>query len=262
MTDGLLAGVRVVLTRARNDMDDLAGALERLGAEIIRFPTIRIEPIPGALDKAAANLERYDWIVFTSRNGASIYLEEMAKLLPGRPPCAHARVAATGSATADVLIAGGVKVDLVPEVSVSEGLVDALSATGRLNGTRFLLPRAAAGRDVLPQMLTQYGAEVESVALYKTLPDTDHPDDLLERLRKGEADLLVFASPSAVRSFTEQVGDDLLRSPRTTAAVIGPVTAEAVRAAGGNPEIIPEKFDARSLVTEIEKWGAERRNKT
>lgn len=48
-------------------------------------------------------------------------------------------------------------------------------------------------------------------------------------------DVITFASPSAVSGLAEAVGAALLRRilARIPAAVIGPVTAEAVRAAGG-----------------------------
>lgn len=254
-----LQGIRIVVTRARADSDILQDSLKNRGAEVIYFPTIRIEIIPGALDPIEKKLDRYDWIVFTSRHGAAIYLDEMKTLRPGAPPCGKARVAATGASTAEVLVAGGVSVDLIPEVSMSEGLVDALAATGLLNGSRFLLPRAAAGRDLLPQTLTQYGAEVDAVPLYDTVADRDHPPETIDRLKRGEADLLTFASPSAVHCFVEQVGGHLFSLPHITTAAIGPVTASAVRRAGGNPTIVPRKFDSRSLVLAIERWASERR---
>lgn len=251
-----LHGLRIVVTRPRSEADALRQALESRGAEVVYFPTILVQKISGALDRAAGRIDRYDWIVFTSRNGAAIFLEEMKALRPGKPPCGRARVAATGSTTAGILKEGGVTVDLVPEVSMSEGVVSALAATGLLNGSRFLLPRASAGRDLLPQTLTQYGAEVDAVPLYDTVADRDHPPETIDRLKRGEMDVLTFASPSAVRFFVEQVGDGVLRLPHVTIAAIGPITASAVQGAGGRVEIMPAIFDSASLIRAIEDWAA------
>ena len=68
-----LAGTRILVTRAEEQIETLAQKLEALGAEVVRLPLIRIEPpedekpLQTALSNALAG--RYDWIVFTSVNG-------------------------------------------------------------------------------------------------------------------------------------------------------------------------------------------------
>jgi uroporphyrinogen-III synthase len=53
---------------------------------------------------------------------------------------------------------------------------------------------------------------------------------LRDALAAGRVDAVTFASASAVRGFIEAVGPDLAR--RAPAVSIGPVTTEAVQAAG------------------------------
>src|SRR5690606_8164052 len=74
-----LFGVRVVITRAREQAGDFARALERLGAEVVPFPTIRItDPSdPEPLRRAAREADGYDWIVFTSVNGVERFWREL-----------------------------------------------------------------------------------------------------------------------------------------------------------------------------------------
>src|SRR3712207_9030738 len=63
---------RVVVTRARAQAGELSRELEALGAEVFEFPTIEIRPPEdfGPLDEAIRALDSFDWIVFTSVNGA------------------------------------------------------------------------------------------------------------------------------------------------------------------------------------------------
>ncbi len=70
-----LGGKRIVITRARSQAQSLARAIEERGGEVIEFPTIEIQPAAHAesLDEAIKNLERYDWLMFTSANGVEIF---------------------------------------------------------------------------------------------------------------------------------------------------------------------------------------------
>ena len=56
-----LAGKRIVVTRARSQASSLIQRIEKLGGEVIEFPTIEIQPPESyaALDGAIANIGCY-----------------------------------------------------------------------------------------------------------------------------------------------------------------------------------------------------------
>ena len=58
--------------------------------------------------------------------------------------------------------------DIVPERFVAESLVEALGEVD-VTGKRVLVARAAEARDVIPEHLSERGAEVDIVALYETV---------------------------------------------------------------------------------------------
>jgi uroporphyrinogen-III synthase len=72
----------------------------------------------------------------------------------------------------------------------------------------------------------------------------------------GEFDVLTFASPSAATNFGTLFHGEELRaaSGRTRIAVIGPSTAEAVRALGLGVDIIAGESTARGLVRSIDEY--------
>jgi len=74
-----LFGKRIVVTRAREQADALASRLTALGAGVIELPTIEIRPPAdcGPLDRAIAELDSYDWLVFTSANGVRFFLDRL-----------------------------------------------------------------------------------------------------------------------------------------------------------------------------------------
>jgi uroporphyrinogen III methyltransferase/synthase len=112
---------------------------------------------------------------------------------------------------------------------------DALAATLRQvmhASARVIYPRSAMGRDVLPNKLRAAGFEVLAIDVYRTLPELNVDQRVLERVRRGEVDVITFASPSSVRHLVA-----LLESECTTLNAIpvicaGPVTAQAAREAG------------------------------
>src|SRR6185436_8758571 len=68
----LLFGQTIVVTRTRQQASELSAKLEELGANVIEAPTIELHPPQDwtQVDEAMTRSGQYDWIVFTSANGA------------------------------------------------------------------------------------------------------------------------------------------------------------------------------------------------
>jgi uroporphyrinogen III methyltransferase/synthase len=164
--------------------------------------------------------------------------------LEGAPGGARARtiVAAIGPGTAKALAEHGIAADIVPERSVTEALVEALVDV-EVKGRRVLVARAGEARDVLPDALKGRGAEVDVVALYETVRETPAPE-AVEAAQS--ADYVTFTSSSTVRNLTEALGESFPAEARIVS--IGPITSEAVRAAGLEVHAEAERHDIDGLV--------------
>lgn len=251
-----LLGMTVLVTRAAHQSRALSAPLEALGATVIAAPVIDIvDPEhPEAVDAAVAALARYDWIVLTSANAAERFLARVDAAEAGRLALSGARVAAVGSATARHLAAAGVKVDLVPDEYRAEGLVEAFREMGAGPGWRILVPRALEAREILPETLRSLGCRVDVVPVYRTVAATPDPA-VAALLASGEVDVLTFTSPSTVRhlgAFLSAAGLD----PRAVigalkVASIGPVTTDALRAAGIEVDIEADPSTIEGLVAAI-----------
>ena len=157
--------MKVVVTRAEGQADELAARLEALGHEVVRCPLIRVEP----LGDEPIDASGYDWLIVTSPNGAREVVRRLAA--PAR------RLAAIGPGTADVLVRHGYEPDLVPRVQTQEGLREELPP-----GRRLLAAAAGARRDVL---------DADFLPLYRTV-------ELCPPAPVG--DVAVLASASAARA--------------------------------------------------------------
>jgi uroporphyrinogen III methyltransferase/synthase len=221
-------------------------------------PTIRIAPPddPEPLRRAAADLSRFDWIIFTSANVVDALYD--AAQATGTAP-APVKVCAVGTRTADRIRERGVEVTMVPAEFRAEALVAALLSTSALAGTRVLLPRADIGRTVLGERLRAAGAVVTEVIAYRTVAETRAAGapDVLGGLAAGQLDAVTFTSGSAVRNFVQIYGSDsaaLLRS--AVVAAIGPVTADTARELGIAVDVQPKTYTAAAMVEELARYFA------
>jgi uroporphyrinogen III methyltransferase/synthase len=123
-----------------------------------------------------------------------------------------------------------------------------------IEGKRVLIPRAAQAREILPQQLTQAGAEVCVVSVYETLPDKEaKPEDLIHHLKTGDIDMITFTSSSTVMNFFTSLGDriELKDLKKVAMACIGPITEKKLAERGFTSQVVPEKFTIPALVDAI-----------
>ena len=242
MTDGL-AGVRVVVTRRREQSASLIDALEAQGAVTVPVPVIDIVDPPDGGAALAAGLREIgagDWLVLTSPNGAS----KVGALIASTPLAQGVSIAAIGPGTRARAEAVGLSVDLVPEASVAEGLLDALPAPDR-PGAVMLLARAETARPVLPEGLAARGWVVRDLPAYRTV-GLEVSDADRERCR--QADVVAFSSASTARHLVAAVGPEALPP---LLACIGPATAEAVDDLGLTAHIVAATHTIPGLVDAI-----------
>jgi uroporphyrinogen III methyltransferase/synthase len=242
-----LHGRRVVVTRARAQASGLAATLRELGAEVVELPAIRIEPRLQSAEvrDAIASLADYALVCLTSPNGAHLLFEAMASAGLDARALAGATVAAIGPGTARALAEHGIAADVVPERFVAEALVEALAGV-EAEGRRVLVARAAEARDVLPDALRERGAEVDIVPLYETVREQPG-EDAIEAAR--DADYVTFTSSSTVTNLTEALGESFPSGARVVS--IGPITSDAVRAAGLALAVEAERHDLEGLIAAL-----------
>jgi uroporphyrinogen III methyltransferase/synthase len=252
----ILTGKRIVVTRPRTHAGELARRLSQLGAEVIEFPTIAIEPPMdhAPMDRAIAQLSQYDWLFFTSINGVQSFFDRLRHFGNDSPDIEHLKVVAIGPETARRLEGEGVHVFMVPEKYQAEGILEALDPA-EIRGRRILMPRAAKAREILPKTLRQWGAFVDVVQAYKTVLPQDCQFGLRELFKK-QIDVITFTSSSTVENFLRLLeGEDLVSILRgVTIACIGPITGRTAIDSGLQVDIVSSEFTIPGLVAAIVRF--------
>ena len=216
-----LGGLRIVVCRPRRQARSLVEGLAAAGAQVLSAPVIAIvdpDDRGTALRAALGRLQAGDWLVVTSPNGAT------AAVAAGSVP-SGVRVAAVGPGTARRARSLGLAVDLVPERSIAEGLLDEFPSPGPDRGL-VVLARAARARAVLPDGLRAAGWEVLDVAAYRNVAVRLTED---QRRAASAADGVVFTSSSTVERLVAEMGAD---SVPPLVASIGPATSATATSLG------------------------------
>ena len=212
---------------------------------------------PEPARRVESRIEPFDWVVFTSANGVERFWRELElQSRPGLP--SETRLAAIGPATAEMLEMRGVSPEVVPEEYVAEAVADSIIAVGSLAGRRLLLPRAAGARRVLPERLSAAGARVDEVIAYESKPDLKGIARLRAAIEAGEVDMITFTAASTVRHYVETAGTEL---GGARVAAIGPITAQAARAAGLRVDAEAREYTVEGLLQAILEYFSDLRER-
>lgn len=229
----VLHGTRIVVTRPGIQGDELVARLAQLGATAIRIEPLTITPPtqPELLDRALDNMERFDWLAFTSANAVRAVAERM-QMRPDQKIVRWPRVAAIGGATAAAVEALGIPVTFVSTQRTGAGFGSELPTE---QGDHLLLPRAENGLLDFAVTLRARGVQVTDVVAYRMASQPDIAQSF-SALATDRIDALTFASPSAVVQFLlagSLAGWSAARAQATQGLLvvcIGPTTAAAARA--------------------------------
>lgn len=243
-----LFGQRIIVTRDRSQSRGLAEPLEALGAEVLIAPSIEIHPPSDSapLTRAVAQLDTYDWLIFTSVNGVRYFTVALDASL-GDLRKLKAKIATIGPATRAAVEALHLKVDRMPREYVAESLLEAF-ANDDMAGKRVLLPRAAIARDLVPVELTKREAIVDVVEAYRTVPPANAVDRMKTMLAR-KPHWITFTSSSTVRNAVELGGAPALAGVRV--ASIGPITSATARELGLQVDVEADPHTIEGLVAAI-----------
>ncbi len=165
--DKVLENIRVLVTRPKQQADNLCELIENLGGTAIRFPVIEINKSENqqVAKKILDDLEQYDIGIFISRNA----VEWTLKLLEDKTAVLESlSLISIGPATTAALkstLSGTVNTNCGTN---SESLLEneALS-TEAVSGKKIIIFRGQGGREHLATALRQRGAKVDFAEVYR-----------------------------------------------------------------------------------------------
>jgi uroporphyrinogen-III synthase len=227
----------VVLTRPEGRGAEWRSTLADAGAAVIELPLLEIsfEPDEDTLADVLDTIGEYDWIVFTSANGVRGFFDRFFQRFSDIRSIGGVRFACVGPATEKALRGYHLDADLVAAQPDAVALGRELMTKYNVENQKLVIATGNLAGNELPRLLMEEGlAIVDILKVYSTDQKSVAEAPEAAEFRRRGADVIVFASPSAVESFMHQAAslrpDVGARQPKVVA--VGPTTADAVRRAG------------------------------
>ena len=204
-----LFGKTILVTRSEQQASELSGPLRELGANVLEQPAIEIDQPENwhAVDSLIDQLNSFDYLVFSSRNGVRYFLDRLMALGHDMRALAAVKLAVVGRKTADALLEYHLQADIIPADYNALSLADLLVPIA--GGKRLAILRASRGPDSLTIALEQAGAIVTQVVSYSHR-DVANADPLIyEKMQRGEIDWVTVTSAAIANSLTRLFGASL-----------------------------------------------------
>ncbi len=256
-----LAGKAILVTRSSSQTSQFEQMLTTRGARMIDLPALEIrapatwEPV----DEAIAQIDQFDWLILTSANAVSFFLDRLLHQGKDLRSLATLKIAVVGNKTKAFLKQRGLTADFTPPVFVADSLV--AHFPDNLAGLKLLFPRVeSGGREVLVSTMTASGAAVTEVAAYESACPESIPPATKLAIEDRAIDAVTFASSKTVRHFAglmaQTFGDRWLDFLDGVAiASIGPQTSKDCRELLGKVTFEAKEYTLPGLIAGLENWA-------
>ena len=272
MIDWNLQGKTIAVPEMR-ELEVFSALLERRGARVLRCPLVTIYDSPHSAQVLAfaVNLAEggFDDFVLITGEGLTRILSCIDKYEPALRPrfiagLGKLRTITRGPKPARALRVLGLKPGIEATEPTTEGVIRAMS-TQPLEGRRIAVQLYGNDPNLkLIGFLRDRQAHITTVApyVYGNAADDVTVHALLERMAGGEVDAIAFTSKLQIERLVTQHPAPLVRRAltRTKIAAVGPIVAEAIRAAGFEVASSPEHswFMKPLVVALSEQLGAKK----
>lgn len=224
-----LFGKNIVVTRARAQSSTLVDKIDSLGGNPIEIPAIKIEEIlPNSeLIEEIKNIEKYNYLIFTSRNAVNIFFENLFKLGFDSRKLKNLKIVSIGTGTSEELKNNGIIADIIPKRFVAESIVECLNDV-LSKDDKILIPRAKEAREYLVDELSKIST-VKEIKIYETIKMENNKEHIINLLDSKSIDYITFTSSSTVKNFINIIGKENLDKLKSTKLVsIGPITSRTI----------------------------------
>jgi uroporphyrinogen-III synthase len=250
--DWNLKGKRIAVPEMR-ELEVFSSLLERRGAEVLRCPLVTIYDAPHSASVLAFAVKvaegGFDDFILITGEGLTRILSCINKYDPSLQErfvagLGQLRTITRGPKPARVLRQLGLRPNVEAKAPTTPGVIEALKPLD-LKGRRVALQLYGNDPNMqLQTFLRERGADFSTIApyVYGNAADDATVKNLLERMAAGEVDAIAFTSKLQIERLVNQQPAPLVKRAlsNTKIAAVGPIVAEAIRAAGFEVASSPE----------------------
>ncbi|WP_175990856.1 uroporphyrinogen-III synthase [Bacillus sp. Marseille-Q1617] len=255
--------IKVLITRGKEGAKDLSSLIEGNGGVPVVIPLLDFKSYDDPRGTSLlSSIHNYEWIIFTSKNGVSFFLDQLEKHNI-KSSSLSAKFAAVGTKTERYCENRGLPVSFVPEDFTGDDFVQPFITKGKPGG-KVLIPKGNLARDVIAKELNASGIHCDEWIVYETILPQESIGNLKEVISEGSVDILTFTSSSTVHHFMKVIERYSLHAyiRNLPAACIGPLTKKTAEEYGFHVKICPNTYTVDDMVAEIIQYAAAANDKS
>jgi len=248
----------IVGTVEKNSGIRLAKLFKELNVPFVNYPMIETNTyyLSDKIKEVFDEIEKFDWLVFTSRNGVKAFLKLWFDYKKSYfQKSEKNRIATIGHSTAHYLEEKEIKIDFVNPGVTSGEFVHHIDKGEIIQNThKVLLIQGNLAPDILFSKIREITPSVKRIDLYETTYKKDIDSKIYDFLQKEDYSLLLFTSPSSFDNFMRN--STITDFSKLRIAAIGKTTAKfiSIRRKDAKVQFIPSRSEYQYLTKEMAEY--------
>ncbi len=230
--------------------------LSNTRVNFVNFPMIETltSEINILIKETLENIEQFDWIIFTSRNGVKSFFDLWKKYKKtSSPKFEKTKFATIGKSSAQLLKEKGFNTDFVNPGNTSGEFVHHIDKNEIIRNThKVLLVLGNLAPNILYSKIKEITPAVKRINVYQTLYKKNISLEIYNLIEKDDYSFLLFTSPSAYDNFSRKLKTENINELRI--AAIGKTTANFIKLKGAKVSFIPTKSNFDVLSKELTQY--------
>ena len=255
MQNSLLAGKRILITRAAQQVAETTALIEKSNTTAISFPCLEHHILKDSIRQGLSCAKHCSDILFTSVNGIEAVFENNSKLtaafFQGK------RIAVVGEKTAEALKKYNIQADIIPKTASQQGLIKAYQARGLPQSLLFF--RAESGGDILLEYLQSQDVKTQLVEAYRSVCPNGNNTKVLAMLTENMIDAALLGSSRTAAHYLQRIGD-LELANRPILVAISQQVADAADKLGLKVQLIANDANFPSMLEVLADYFSQRSN--
>ena len=249
----------IISTRPLSKDDTIKKNLTERGAIVLDFPMIEICPsvISESIINTLQNINSYQWIVFTSKNGVDYFFKFLNILNISAENFSLSKIAVIGKKTSKELLKNNCKPFLISSGNTSEDLFVELFSKVKIYD-KVLLVLGELADDVLEKGLCEV-VDITRINVYKTVEPKTISKDIIKRIKSDKYNIIIFTSPSGFNNFKTTMNKNGIISDFRVAC-IGKTTEKELLKNNCKPLFVSSKPDGENFAKELENFFIKTKN--
>lgn len=246
---------KTVISTLRKDSEKLFSSfLHKLGLDVISFPMIKTECLAPKENDIGLyhSLERFNYLIFTSKNGVNCFFNNLIRLTKTASVPGNLNIISIGRATAHELLKYGCQAYFISEKNSAKEFLDELTNSIISAGDKALLALGNLASGILTDGINKV-AYAKRTNVYQTVMPDDIDLHVVRQVKRNNADMIIFASPSAFNNFV-RITDIPAGDQNIKIAAIGNTTADYIKGRGYIVHLVASRPEYKIFAEEIYKY--------